>query len=167
MNTITIYVVDSSSLIDFNQRYPVDVFPKLWGNVEKLIKSGSLVAPKEVLKEIVIRDDALTRWARDHKRLFREVDANQIKILRDILQKYPSLANAQKDGPQADPFVIALAIALEKEAQQTLVPTVRKRIIVTEEQLRGNQVKIPYVCKEYGIDCIKVLDMFRSEGWQF
>ncbi len=167
MKEITIYVIDSSSLIDFNKRYPMDVFPKLWGKVELLIKKGFLVSPKEVLKEISRRDDTLKDWAKKQKKMFKELDAIQIEIVRKILAKYPSLAKPDKDGPQADPFVIALAMALDKDPQQTLFPVIRKRIIVTEEQLRGNMEKIPYVCQDYKIDCINVLEMFRTEGWKF
>jgi len=46
------YVIDTSSLIDLNYRYPVDVFPGIWKNLEKLIANELLLSPKEVLKEI-------------------------------------------------------------------------------------------------------------------
>lgn len=165
MSKISYYVIDTSSLIDLNYRYPVDVFPGIWKNLEKLIKDDLLVSPKEVLKEI--KDNSLKEWAKKQKKLFRELDELQMKIVKEILEKYPSLAKPDKDGPQADPFVIALAIALEKDPQQILTKSVRKRIIVTEERLRGNKEKIPFVCKEYGIDCINVIELFRTEGWKF
>jgi len=84
-----------------------------------------------------------------------------------ILKKYSSLAKPDKDGPQADPFVIALAVSLEKDPQKTLIKTIKKRIIVTEERLKGSKEKIPFVCKDYDIDCINVIELFRTEGWKF
>ncbi len=167
MKKLNFYVIDTSSLIDFNIRYPMDVFPNLWNKVEDLIKRGMLIAPKEVFNEIAVGDDALKRWAKKQKRFFKELDKSQIQIVKDILKQYPSLAKPSKEGPNADPFIIALVLSLVKDPQQTLSPSVKKRIIVTEEQLRGNAIKIPFVCKSYGIDCINIVEMFRSEGWKF
>jgi len=167
MSKLNYYVIDACSLIDFNRRYPMDVFPNLWKKVEILINNGLLISPKEVLKEIERGDDVLKEWAKKQKKLFRELDKRQMEIVFDILKKYPSLAKPDKDGPQADPFVIALAIALEKEPQQTLIKTVKQRIIVTEEQLRGDKIRIPFVCQNFGIDYINIIEMFRTEGWIF
>ena len=101
------------------------------------------------------------------KKLFRELDELQVQIVQEILKKYSSLAKPDKDGPQADPFVIALAVSLEKDPQKTLIKTIKKRIIVTEERLKGSKEKIPFVCKDYDIDCINVIELFRTEGWKF
>jgi len=159
------YVIDTSSLIDLNYRYPVDVFPGIWKNLEKLIANELLLSPKEVLKEI--KDESLKEWTKKQKKLFRELDELQVQIVQEILKKYPSLAKPDKDGPQADPFVIALAVSLEKDPQKTLIKTIKKRIIVTEERLKGSKEKIPFVCKDYDIDCINVIELFRTEGWKF
>lgn len=167
MNKLNFYIIDASSLIEFNRRYPIDVFPKLWRNVEDLINKGLLISPKEVFKEIARGDDSLKEWAKKQKKLFKELDERQIQIVKEILQKYPSLAKPDKDGPQADPFVIGLALSLSKDPQKTLIPTIKKRIIVTEEQLRGAKIKIPFICQIYGIDCINIIEMFRTEGWKF
>ena len=159
------YVIDTSSLIDLNYRYPVDVFPGIWKNLEKLIANELLLSPKEVLKEI--KDESLKESTKKQKKLFRELDELQVQIVQEILKKYPSLAKPDKDGPQADPFVIALAVSLEKDPQKTLIKTIKKRIIVTEERLKGSKEKIPFVCKDYDIDCINVIELFRTEGWKF
>ena|SRR3989344_5255659 len=167
MSKISYYVIDSSSLIELNIRYPMDVFPGLWKNVEELINKGFLISPKEVLKEISVKDDALKKWAVNQKKLFKELNENQIKIVKEILKKYPSLAKSDNEFSAADAFIIALAIELQDDPQMTLVPAVKGRIIVTEEELRGNKVRIPFVSKDYNIDCIKIIEMCRAEGWKF
>jgi len=65
----------------------------------------------------------------------------------------------------ADPWGIALAIEMTRGSQQTLTPI--KRIVVTEEKLRGEKIRIPYVCQKYNIDSIDIIEMFRIEGWKF
>ena len=161
------YVIDSSSLIELNRRYPIDVFPGLWRNVESLIKKGLFISPKEVLKEISVMDDSLKKWASKQKELFRELSEKQMEIVREILRKYPSLAKSDNETAAADAFVIALAVELGTNPQKTLLPTIKGRIIVTEEKLRGNKVRIPFVCGDYSIACINIIEMCRVEGWKF
>lgn len=167
MMTINYYVIDSSSLIELNRRYPIDVFPTLWKNVETLIEKEFLVSHKEVLKEISIMDDSLKKWAKKQKKFFKELDEKQMEIVRQILKKYPSLAKSDNETAAADPFVIALAVEMGSNPQKTLLQTVKGRIIVTEEKLRGNKVRIPFVCKDYNIECIDIIEMCRVEGWKF
>lgn len=167
MTKVNYYVIDTSSLIELNIRYPIDVFPSLWKSMEGLIAKGLLISPKEVFKEISVKDDDLKRWVVKQKKLFKELNENQIKIVKEILKKYPPLAHLDNEFPAADAFVIALAVELGDNLQRTLVPTIKGKIIVTEEELRGNQIRIPFVSQKYNIDCIKIIEMCRSEGWKF
>jgi len=166
MSAKNYYVIDTSSLIEL-KKFPNDVFPSLWKNMEALIAEGFMISHKEVLKELSYQDDTLKKWAQKQKKFFKELDAYQIKIVKEILKKYPSLAKSESESPSADPFVIALAIELERDPQKTLDPSVKKRVVVSEERLRGMRVRIPFVCKEYGIECITMIEMCRSEGWKF
>jgi hypothetical protein len=166
MSAKNYYVIDTSSLIEL-KKFPEDVFPSLWKNIETLIASGFIISHREVLKELSYQDDSLKRWAQKQKKFFKELDAYQIKIVKEILRKYPSLAKSEGESPSADPFVIALAIELERDPQKTLDPSFKKRVVVSEERLRGTRVRIPFVCREYGIECITMIEMCRSEGWKF
>ena len=158
------YIMDSSSLIELNRHNPVDIFPSLWKNMESLISKGLLVAPIEVLNEITERDDQLAKWAKEQTSFFRAPTQRQIEILKDILKAYPSMVREDRKY-DADPWVIALAKEMITAPQQTL--TSIKRIVVTEEKLRGEKVRIPYVCQKYNIDSIDIIEMFRIEGWKF
>jgi len=161
------YVIDSSSLIELNRRYPPDRFPSLWKKIESLIKEGLIIAPEEVRKEILRGDDTLKRWVIDQKKLFKPLSPAQMGIVKEILRKYPAIAKSDSETPVADPFVIALAVEMQKDPQTHLAPVRKGRIIVTEERLRGLKVKIPLVCQDYGINCIDLLGLCREEGWTF
>ncbi|EQD78431.1 Uncharacterized conserved protein UCP008505 [mine drainage metagenome] len=158
------YIMDSSSLIELNRHNPIDVFPSVWKNMESLISKGLLIAPTEVLDEITERDDQLTKWAKEQSNFFRAPTQKQIEILKDILKAYPSMVREDRKY-DADPWVIALAKEMITDPQQTL--TSIKRIVVTEEKLRGEKIRIPYVCQKYNIDSIDIIEMFRIEGWKF
>ncbi|MFH1337729.1 MAG: DUF4411 family protein [Nanoarchaeota archaeon] len=158
------YIIDSCSLMELNRHNPIDVFPSVWVRIESLINKGLLLAPREVLNEIMQGDDQLTKWAKKHNKMFVEPTEKQIEIVKEILKEFPALIK-QNRKYDADPWVIALAVEMATSLQQTLTPI--KRIVVTEEKLRGEQIKIPLVCQKYNIETIDILDMFRVEGWKF
>ena len=158
------YVIDSCSLIDLNKYSPIDVFPSLWEKLSSLINQGFLVAPKEVFKEITERDDELAKWAKRQARLFIEPTENHVKIVREILEKHNSMVDADRKN-DADSWVVALAVDLKNSPQRQIIPV--KIVVVTEEKIKGNQIKIPLVCQEYDIEAINIMKMIRTEGWTF
>ena len=66
--TLNYYIIDSSSLVKLNRYNPLDVFPSIWKNLEKLASNNRLLAPKEVLNEIKEDDDQLSKWAMKQKK---------------------------------------------------------------------------------------------------
>ena len=158
------YVIDTSSLVKLNRENPIDVYPSVWKKIEGLIKQNKLVSPKEVHNEINAKDDDLTAWAKNHQDLFVEPTKKQIEIAQKILGDHPSLMDAERKF-DADPWVIALAKDLIESPQKTLVKI--KLIVVTEEKIRGNKVKIPLICKKLSIPSIDLISAFREEGWKF
>ncbi len=158
------YIMDTSSLVELNRHNPIDVFPSVWNNLESLSRKGILVAPTEVLSEIKERDDELASWAKRNSSLFRPPTKRQVEILKDILKNYPALVKEDRRY-DADAWVVALAVEMATGPQQTIIQI--KRIVVTEERLRGDKIRIPYVCQKYSIDSIGIIEMFRIEGWKF
>jgi hypothetical protein len=61
-----------------------------------------------------------------------------------------------KNRNRADPFVIAVA-------------GLRGATVVTGEGSDGtaDRPKIPFVCSQLRIPCIRLLDVIRAEGWSF
>ncbi|HCV43168.1 MAG TPA: DUF4411 domain-containing protein [Bacteroidetes bacterium] len=129
------YCIDTNALVDLWRRvYPVDVFPSLWKNIEGLIESGKLIAPREVLNELEQIDDDLSKWARKHRTMFVPPDQDQLDQVKDILRQYPTLIEANKTIPDADPFVIALG-------------KTEPAVVVTNERIAGlgGRPRIPNV----------------------
>ncbi|HIH32184.1 TPA: DUF4411 family protein [Candidatus Woesearchaeota archaeon] len=162
--TNNVYIVDTSSLVKLNRNNPIDVFPSIWERLKLLSDNNRLIAPKEVFNEIKQNDDMLSKWAKQQKKMFKEPTQKQITIVQEILKDYPALIDAERKY-DADPWVVALAIEMSSNQQTTLVTI--KRIVVTEEKLRGNQIKIPFVCNQKSIEAIDVVELFRTEGWKF
>ena len=148
------YVIDTNALIDlWRRRYPRDVFPSLWQEIESLIASGSLIAPLEVLAELERQRDELYVWAK-RQTLFVDLDGDQIEQMRGILKRFPKLIDERKTTPDADPFVVALALS-------------RGWKVISSETADGSGRKIPDVCKSFGIQPLSLLDFFRDMKWNF
>lgn len=158
------YIIDTSSLVELNKHNPMDVYPGVWNKIEQLINNRKMLAPKEVFHEISRMDDQLEEWSKKQGKLFVDPTPRQIELVKDILHKYPSLIDISRPY-DADPWVIAITLELMTSPQRTLYTI--KRIIVTEERIRGNRVRIPFVSNDYKIESIDIIGMFREEGWKF
>jgi len=162
--TSNCYIIDTSSLVELNRKNPLDVYPSVWNKMEHLITENRLIAPKEVLNEVIKNDDQLAKWIKKQKKMFKEPNEKQIESVQQILKEYPSLIKIDREF-DADPWIIALAKDLSTTSQQTLFQI--KRIIVTEEKLRGNKIRIPFISNKLFIESIDIITMFRMEKWKF
>lgn len=159
-----IYCVDTSSLATIQRIYRLSKLEGTWEFLDELVNDGRLAAPREVLAELKEgQDDELYQWAKNHDGIFRRLTSEQWQTGRDIANdpKYRGLIDPDKEIPDADPFVIALAV--EKQKQIRLIP--EKWIIVTDES-KVKKPRIPDVCRDpkYRIECISTQDWFKREG---
>lgn len=161
--TIRIYVIDTSSLIELNQWYPSSNFPSFWQKVETLIEAGRLKAPIQVLNEIKRKDDDISKWCNDMRNKLFVNDNEEIRrIANNILENNPRLLNPYKPNKDecADPYVVALAIYLKQYTIQ------QPEIVVITEDYRRN-CSLSNVCKEKGINPIRLSELAREESWKF
>ena len=88
------YCIDTSAILDgWVRYYPRDVFPTLWDRLEKMIASGRLVAPDEVLRELSKNDDDLHKWALLQEGLFCPLEDDVQTTTSDILRAFPKLVS--------------------------------------------------------------------------
>jgi hypothetical protein len=158
-----LYCFDASSIIRLKQDFPRKIFPTVWEKVEQLIRAGRLIAPDEVFREVE-QDDVLGPWGKQHKKMFRRADQQQIDAAKDVTSRFPGLAKAGRFGPAADPFVVGLAQLEAQKQSGSLYAPVGKCTVVTEE--RG-PASIPGACKHYHLPCISLVELFEREGWVF
>jgi hypothetical protein len=135
-----------------------------------MANSGQLLAPHEVYKELEAgSDDDIFKWAKRHKFIFRDLNSEQFELAQKIINdpKYRDSFDLDKETPEADPFVIALALV-----EQRTISLFSAQIVVVSDENRatiGKKPKIPNICADpnYQVECIHVLDMFDREGCQF
>lgn len=147
------YVIDTCSLTKMRHTYPLDVFPTAWQKLTELSEQGILISAEDVLEELSAFDDEVLRWAVGQSEFFYPLDLNVQRLARNILTSHPGLLDLRKNKSSGDPFIVATA-------------SYKKCALVTEERFSNStkRPKIPNVCKDIGVECIGIIEMFRREG---
>ncbi len=151
------YTLDTNILIGLVQRYPRDIFPAMWSNIESSVHAGGSCICEAVLREVHRGGDELYKWSKELQGFVCPVTDEELKSVAEIGAAHPGWVQGQLN--EADPFIVAHA----KMEQST---------IVTEESRKGpntmdkNQ-KIPNIADEHGVETVKFFDYVRVNGWRF
>jgi len=155
-----IYVFDTGAFIVFKNFYP-STFPTLWGRLDALAGSGTVISVREVFNELHNYNDAdfIQDWAKQHKALFAKPSNAELLIVQQILAipHFQTLVGNKailKGTPVADPFVVAAA-------------KTKSATVVTQEGLKPNAAKIPNVCQHFGVPCMNLETFMAQQGWTF
>ena len=155
--TITRFCLDTNAFIEpWHRRYPPDMFPRFWEQLDALAEDGVVLAPEEVLRELSKVDDDLYGWAKARQdSLFRTIDDEVQTAVLSMLRQFPRLVDDKKGRNVADPWVIAQA-------------QVCSAVVVTDEKaVRGKSPKIPDVCEAIGIPWTSHIEFMREVNMSF
>ena len=149
------YSIDTSSLIDWYHYYPKDVFEGVWKKFTEACDNSVLVAHEFVLDELKRKEDGLPEWVKDRSGFVVPFDAEIQNTATRIITKYHLHEASHPSKIVADPFVIALAI--------------RQNLKVVTEEKPGSKEnpKIPFICKEEGVESLSIVDFMREMKWKF
>lgn len=172
-NPVFLYVADTSFFIEIHKRYPKRTLPGIWKDLETLVRDGRFIAPENVKAEINRQDDELKEWVSRHSTMFEPLGTELWNATGVVVNAFPRTAHALSLNPEhADPFVIGLAMKLEKQGsleRRTIVVVAEERGKLAENpRLRDDEIeKIPDVCEKLRMRCETHLDMFKREGFRF
>lgn len=155
------YVFDTSSFSLLGNYFP-NTFSGFWERFNALAVDGHVISVSEVYKELErqSRHEHLNQWCYANRGLFFASSEEETKWVARMFREQPSFhalisPQAILDGrPVADPFLIASSM-------------IRGWCLVTEERIQGNKIRIPFICKHYGIRCINVEGMLQEQAWRF
>jgi hypothetical protein len=149
------YSLDTSGFLDaWLRHYPIDVFPTVWDRLSVAVEKGVLFVSDEVLRELEKKDDGAHSWIKARPAMVVPFESKIEAAVIRLMTNYPRLVDSKKGRSGGDPFVIAVAM-------------VKGLTVISGENASGklDSPKIPDVCKDMGISCIRILDFFREQKW--
>jgi hypothetical protein len=155
-----LHLIDASSLIEAKDRYyGMDFCPGFWAWLDRAHAAGRVASIDRIASELAVGTDALAEWAKARKATFflplTPAAAAEVPRVNAWVQGAgfkPSAVRTFFKG--ADPFLIAYALA-------------HGHTVVTDEvEIPGERkhVKIPVVCRQFGVPCVNLFDLLRAEG---
>ena len=117
-----LYNVDASALIDANECYPGQVFPSMWHFVGDLVTQSRLLICEEVNGECDYPPE-LRKFIEDHPGMVVSFEHMQHYFRRFQFEAHKhglQLVDPSSTKDKADPYVVALALMLERREPQDL-----------------------------------------------
>lgn len=157
------YLLDSNIFIQAkNEYYGFDLCPGFWHWLKQQNQKGTVFSIDRVQAELKSFSDDLAQWATDQgSGFFLRLDQSAIQAMTTVSTSVQSgLYREDAKGvflSGADPFLIAYA----KAHNHTVVS---HEIYVEGER---KKVKIPAVCRDLNIPCIRTFEMLRKEKVSF
>lgn len=154
------YCIDTNVIVSFlsesdDEYYGADIFPDHWRQIESLIASSEIIAPRQVERELeghAKKRSKVGPWLGRHRYMFRDIQCDeQLRLAKRIVNCYP--AYAKTVNYLGDLEVITLAGALRLKVITLELP---------EQQSGQKRPKIPNVCKEFDIGCVSVAGFLRE-----
>lgn len=154
------YCIDTNVIISFlrgteDEYYGSDVFAPQWQFMERLMSNGTIVAPRQIEKELIKwceKIDGLSAWLKQHKDMFRDVESAQLASAKKIVNTYTVYGST--NNYLGDLTVISLAASLRIAALS---------LEGAKDNNSKRRPKIPNVCQEFGIDFVSVTGFLRRE----
>jgi hypothetical protein len=154
------YVLDTGVISNLHKNYYRKRFVTLWEEFDQLVAEGKITSTREVLHELGDGSPgADLEWAEANVKLFATPDAKEGAFVAKIYAVAHFQANIEKQklykgGRNADAFVVARAYATGST-------------VVTAEHFKPHAVKVPNICKHFGVQCLDLEGFMEKEGWVF
>jgi len=164
------YSVDASVMIRLKDMLPYDLFKPAWDEIGRLVSTNRWKIFESVADEI--QGETVEKWLADNSsavvKFNPKINEYINKLMADLQKNNMMLINPMSLKSKADPFVIMLALYLEKRNLNNLKIKVGNETccVLTNEEPKRNKINIPYVCEYYDIPCMNLPNFMRHHGWR-
>lgn len=154
-----IYIFDSNVLINLFKNFYKSVFVSLWQIFDTYIINEKITSVREVFNEIEERDDQLSKWAKQNRKIFTQPSIEELAFIKEIFKvtHFQNLIRTEerlKGKPVADPFVISKAKIING-------------CVVSDEKIKENAAKIPNICEHFNVPYLNLEEFMKKENWTF
>lgn len=150
------YITDSDVLINLSDHFNPNIFHSLWTNLLNMIENEEMASLSLVYNELgKKRQEETWNDIRDNYNFFLKPTPEETIHLPNLESFETFQKHGLKSKVWADPFLICYAI--EHDCA-----------VLTQESIRKfPQRKIPYVCKELGVDCLNLDEFMIQNNWNW
>lgn len=156
-----VYWLDADVYIQAkNGPYPFEMVPGFWVFLAEHLELGNIKSPKLVYDELTDGNDLLAQWCKHRRNV--GIRTNASKEVQDCYRKISNHVHTKYKPQDAllflkggDGWVIAHAMATGG-------------IVVAQESVstKKKKVKVPTVCREFGVKCINTYEMLARLGFR-
>jgi hypothetical protein len=162
-----VFVIDTSSLLDVRKVFTRAHEKRIFGVLGTLVDKGQLVYPPEVSDEVLRggeqQPDAACRWIQRTKA--KAEQRADLELVGRILRVAPDLIDADSPYEQADPYVIALALALRSDELLLELAGSTSVIVVTEDRNdKPSKLSLTTAAGMVGLPTIPLHALLRIAG---
>ncbi len=152
------FVFDTSAYLNgWHDHLPPATFGSVWEFISSEMAAGRILAPREVLTELLRKDDEVASWARERADAFIEPSEQVQRRAGEIYQLLPN-PGVRDD---ADPFVIA-----EAEVRGFTVVTYEGRSFNGVPTRRWDR-QMPGICRHLDVGCATLPEALSQLGGSF
>lgn len=167
-NTVRVYSLDASVVIDLFEHYPDDIFPPIWEALDVLAGEKRIVMAEQAKNEC--HDQQAKDWLGKHKDIVMAfspmLNECMLDLMADLAKAGLQLIRPTSPKNAGDPWVIAAAMAYNRAESGK---DVGHACVLTSEKPAGEnaiKVKIPNVCARRGIEYVNFIELMRLEDWK-
>lgn len=143
------YTFDTNIFIELFRHFPDDIFVSIWDLIERKFLENRIVIVKDVVDELSRIHDEAYEYVKKRKDNIIELTENVQVNLRIIINRFPNWISPFNGRNAADPCLVALGKTYDLK-------------VITQETIRGNKLKIPYVCNILKVRCGNFFDFLRD-----
>lgn len=164
------YSVDSSIMIRVKDMGPYDIFKPVWDEISRLVSADRWKIFENVVDEIY--GEIVPKWLAENNaaivKFNPEINEYMNRLMADLQNNSIMIIDPMNLKNKADPFVIMLALYLEKRDLRDLKKKAGNETccILTNEESKKNKINIPYVCEYYDIPYMNFPGFMRHHGWR-
>ena len=162
--TDRVYVPDTNVLVAaYHHYYAPDICPGFWDSLLHHMVSGRLLIIDRVFEEI-ISPTALVQWTER-----ATGDSYATTATQPIADAYRQLIDWVQDNPQFTPAARA-NFARIADGWLAAYAMANGTVVVTNEvsaPQSQSSVKLPDLCRQFGVPCVNTFEMLRGLGVQF
>ena len=159
-----VYVLDTNVFVEAARRYyAFDIVPGFWQMLIDQARIGNIISIDRVKSEIDRGDDDddLKTWANSN--FYPWFVSTDEDVVNDAYRRIMEQANRQK---QFTPYAKAeFSSADNADAWLVAYALSKNYLVVTHEQYAQDikrEIKIPNVCKEFGVEWLDIYQMLRA-----